>query len=239
MILDKIKRVDFPKDQYYQTEYEKRQIVLHHTVSGRGVKGDINWWAKGDKRRIATCIIIGWEGVPYQLFSSRFYGAHLGIKAKVFKENGIPYTWEKDGEKSRISNNRNLDRHSIGIEIDSWGALIEHEGKWHPWRWDSNLKKAVPRSTIVPKERVQIYPDGFKGFYGYEKYTDEQIRTCEELLVFWNRRYKIPLKYSIGIWVVNKNALSGDRGVYTHVSYRKDKSDCHPQPELIQMLKSL
>ncbi len=37
----------------------------------------------------------------------------------------------------------------------------------------------------------------------------------------------------------NKQALNGYHGVFTHVSYREDKSDCHPQPELIQMLKSI
>jgi hypothetical protein len=34
-------------------------------------------------------------------------------------------------------------------------------------------------------------------------------------------------------------ALSGTPGVWTHVSYRADKSDCHPQIELINALKEL
>jgi hypothetical protein len=41
------------------------------------------------------------------------------------------------------------------------------------------------------------------------------------------------------MWDVSKNALSGKPGIYTHVSYRKDKSDCVPQPELITALQSL
>ena len=41
------------------------------------------------------------------------------------------------------------------------------------------------------------------------------------------------------MWDISDKALAGEAGVWTHVSFRTDKSDCHPQPELIQMLKSL
>jgi hypothetical protein len=33
--------------------------------------------------------------------------------------------------------------------------------------------------------------------------------------------------------------LRGDKGIFTHVSYRKDKRDCHPQKELVEILKSI
>lgn len=38
---------------------------------------------------------------------------------------------------------------------------------------------------------------------------------------------------------LNSAALAGKPGVWTHVNFRKDKSDCHPQPQLIEMLISL
>lgn len=38
---------------------------------------------------------------------------------------------------------------------------------------------------------------------------------------------------------VNKEALNGLPGIWTHVNVRADKFDCSPQPELIAMLKSL
>jgi hypothetical protein len=41
------------------------------------------------------------------------------------------------------------------------------------------------------------------------------------------------------MWEVNKDAMSGKAGVWAHVSCRKDKVDVFPQPELIDMLKSL
>ena len=41
------------------------------------------------------------------------------------------------------------------------------------------------------------------------------------------------------MWEVSKNALSAVPGLYTHNSYRKDKSDISPQSKMIEMLKSL
>jgi len=32
--LSLIEAVDFPEEKYYPLEYQKKQIVLHHTVSG-------------------------------------------------------------------------------------------------------------------------------------------------------------------------------------------------------------
>jgi len=43
------------------------------------------------------------------------------------------------------------------------------------------------------------------------------------------------------MWDVSQRALSGEPGIWTHVSYRQKpgKTDCHPQPELIEMLKTI
>ena len=93
--------------------------------------------------------------------------------------------------------------------------------------------------NIKPIANVQEYSDGFKDYYGYEKYTDAQIESVRQLLVYWNEKYGIPLEYHEDMFDLSQNALNGDAGVWSHVSYRADKSDCHPQKELIDMLKSL
>jgi hypothetical protein len=41
------------------------------------------------------------------------------------------------------------------------------------------------------------------------------------------------------MWEVSKEALKSVPGIWSHTSVRSDKSDCHPQLELIAMLKSL
>ena len=227
--LGEIITVDFPDDQYYRVAHDKKQIVLHHTVSGQGVNGDINWW-RSTESRIATAIIVDWKGDIYQCFGSKYWGHHLGVKKSFLKSKGFA---------DYDTRNVELNKESIGIEIDAWGGLVRTNRQWYPAKWDKDLKKNVANTSVAPIQNVQEYPQGFRGFLGFEKYTDEQIEAVRQLLVFWNERYKIPLVYHEDMWDVSKKALGGDGGIWTHVSFRSDKSDCHPQPELIQMLKSL
>jgi N-acetyl-anhydromuramyl-L-alanine amidase AmpD len=215
--LNDIIQVEFPNDQYFREQTDKKQIVLHHTVSGQGVEGDIAWWRQ-TVERIGTAIIVGWDGEIYQCFSTKYWAHHLGTHA---------------------ANNTALNKASIGIEIDAWGALMESGGKWYPVKWDDVTKKNIPNTAIKAIQNVELYPAGFKGFYGFEKYTNAQIDAVKKLLIFWNERYGIPLDYNEDMWAISNVALSGKAGVWTHVSFREDKSDCHPQKELIDMLKSL
>ena len=215
--LQEIITVDFPEDQYIREATDKKQIVIHHTVSGQGVNGDIAWW-RSTADRVGTAIIVGWDGKIYQCFGSKYWAYHLGLKT---------------------ANNKALNMGSIGIEIDAWGGLVRTNRQWYPAKWDKDLKKFVADTRVAPIQNVQVYEQGFKGFYGFEKYTDAQIEAVRQLLVFWSERYKIPLEYKEDMWNISNKALAGESGVWTHVSFRTDKSDCHPQPELIKMLKSL
>lgn len=214
-ILKKIKVVDFPVEQYYDIVTPKHQIVLHHTVSGRGINGDMTTWLK-DTVRVATHIIIDWEGTPHQCFSSKFWGHHLGVKVEVFTKLKIP------------SKNLKLNQESISIEIDAYGGLKK----------DGEVWKTI-YGNVVPTKNVQVYEKAYRGYFGFEKYTDAQIETVRELLLLWKEKYNIPLTYNENMWEVNTDALTGKPGVWTHTSYRSDKSDCHPQPELVEMLKGL
>ena len=90
--------------KYYKDNFEKRQIVLHHTVSGPGIKGDLATW-EGFNSHIACCVIIGRDGKINQLFSSRYWGYHIGC-----------------GKAS-------LDKTSIAVELDNWGQLEERDGE--------------------------------------------------------------------------------------------------------------
>ena len=125
-------------------------------------------------------------------------------------------------------NNTSLNMQSIGIEICAWGPLKKVNGKYYSWA-----------GAEVPEEKVQVYAKPFKGSLYYEKYTEAEIESVRQLLVHWNKQFGIPLDYHADMWEVSERALSGKPGIWTHVSYRADKSDCHPQPELIEMLKSL
>lgn len=223
-ILDQsiIEQFNFPDSQYHKEIFNKLQCVLHHTSSGPGVEGDARWWLTTPER-VATCIIIGSKGKIYSCFDSRYWASHLGLNHP---------------------NNAMLQRHSIGIEIDSWGVLALIDGVYRSYT-----------GAAVPPDQVASYPQGFKTIpqstyfdqhhvtgqvaHFYQKYTDAQILSVAQLLELWGPHYNIPLHYNEDMFSLSDKALAGSPGVWTHVSFLAEKSDCHPQPELIDMLKSL
>lgn len=203
----------FPIGKYFRTKYNKNQIVLHHTVSGEGVSGDITHWIRS-KFRMGTCTIVGRRGDINQVFSSKYWAYHLGVRGSVYKKLNIKY-------------NRR-DMNSIGIEIDSYGGLRKGRNGWE-----------TVYGTPINDSRVIEYPEGYRGFYAFERYTDKQIEAVKDLLVYWGKQYGIPLKYNEDMWDVCRKPLMGYPGIWSHTSFRSEKSDCHPQIELISMLKSL
>jgi N-acetyl-anhydromuramyl-L-alanine amidase AmpD len=220
--LSKIKQVPLKDSEYFNEKAEKRQIVLHHTAGNSSGVNTINNWNTDGRGRIATCVCISGKGAKnsadgeiVQAFSSRAWAYHLGLKQEVFKAFKVPY--------------QSLDKISIGIEICAWGCLTKKGEKYYNY---------VNRE--VPLDEVCILDEPYKGFKHYHKYTDAQIESVRQLLLYWNEVYGIPLDYNEDdMWDLSKNAISGEKGLFTHNSYRKDKTDVFPQPELIQMLKSL
>jgi N-acetyl-anhydromuramyl-L-alanine amidase AmpD len=220
----RIIQVDFPDNKYYKTEYRKNQVCLHHTVSGNKVDGDINEF-KNSIQNVSTCVIIDRTGMIYQLYPSKYWAYHLGIQEKDLNNLGIKLY-------------KNLNTTCIGIEIDSWGGLVKHEnGKFYPALYNNgNLYANVNAGEVT---NYIEYPKGYRGFFAFEKYTNEQIESVKQLLLYWHEVYGIKLDYNEDMWDLSSKALNGVDGIWTHVSFRSDKSDCHPQPELIDMLKSL
>jgi len=218
----KIKEI--PWTRYKRETYQKTQIVLHHTVSGDRITGDLKTWEQW--RSIATSIIIDRDGTINQLFSSKYWAHHIGAGSE------------------------NLDKMSIGVELDNWGGLVKGNGDFIQFgkRSDGspNIVKtnsgdfyaAYGNKVSCP---VTEYETEFRGYTYFESYPDVQLISLGELLRLWNQRYMIPLTYHPDMWQKTQNALQGMSGVWAHVSYRnpEDKQDAHPQPELIEMLKTI
>ena len=72
-----------------------------------------------------------------------------------------------------------------------------------------------------------------------EKYSEKQLASLQELLLFLTKKHLISRKYNENFFDQNKIALSGTPGIWGHVSFRSDKSDPHPQKELVDLLKNL
>lgn len=221
--ISKIKQVPLQESQYVKEVTEKKQIVLHHTAGNSSGPGTIKMWNSDDRGRIATCVVISgkgqskdtYDGEICQAFSSKHWAWHLGIKADVFRSKGL----------QQIA----IDKHAIGIEICSWGPLDKVGDKFYNY---------VDRE--IPADQVTELDVPYKGHKYYHRYTDAQIESVKNLLMYWRDTYGIDLTYrEDDMWTVSTRALKGEQGVYTHNSYRKDKTDIHPCPRMIAMLKSL
>ena len=216
-VVDKITQSPLSEDQYFKEVHPKSQIYLHHTAGNSNPYNVVKDWQTDSRGRIATCVVIGGEGYDgeiVQTFTSKYWAYHLGVKSSVFANYGLPHT--------------TLDKTSIGIEICSWGQLTEKDGKYYNY-----VNREVPPSQVCTLDTP------FKGYKHFHKYTNAQIQAVKELLLYWKDLYKIPIEYKEDIWQVTKRALSNQPGLFTHNSVRADKVDVFPQPDLIQMLKSL
>lgn len=208
---------EFPSSEYYKQLYEKSQIVLHHTVSnGSTAKGDIAWW-KSDKSRVATSMIITEDGINHQCFHPKYWAHALGLKRAYLKSKGF---------EDYLYRNKVLNQRAIQIEIDSLGPVNE-------------LGHSVAYGKKLRTKEIVEYSDKYRGYQFFERYTDEALETLYYGLKSLGKIYEIPLNYNSDMWDVHQEALDGCSGIWSHTSFRPDKSDCHPQKELIQVLEAL
>jgi N-acetyl-anhydromuramyl-L-alanine amidase AmpD len=211
--ISKIKQVRLKESQYFAEESAKTQIYLHHTAGNGNAEAVSRYW-NGTSDRVATAFVVGQDGLIVQCFSSKHWAWHLGISKAEFKGQGAKY--------------QNLDKASVGIEVCNWGYLKEKDGKFYNYV-----------NTRVPESMVTTLDEPFKGYKHWYKYTDAQIESTRQLLVYLCDTYNIPREYRAQIFSLDKEAFKGTPGIYTHNSVRKDKSDIYPCPRIIQMLENL
>lgn len=232
---DEITQFRLPENEYFQEKATKKQIYIHHTASWGSGAGAIAWWKQdhnkdGSPRKVGTFMCIsGYKNHPshkhtdgelVQAFSSAHWAYHLGVSS---------------------SNSLQLNKESIGIELTNWGQLKPlKDGTFVPADFYKSDESSIDSKFKITSEKVVEYKDGFKGFNFYERYTDEQILSLKKLLLYLCKSYNITKTYHEDMFGFSQKALDGEPGIWTHVSVRTSgKWDCHPQPELIEMLKSL
>jgi N-acetyl-anhydromuramyl-L-alanine amidase AmpD len=209
----KIVQQRLSKDQFLQEEHPKKQIYLHHTAGG-GNPIAVAKYFEQKEGKVATAFVIGEKGTIVQLFSSKHWAYHLGLKPEVFAEMGVTY--------------RSLDKISIGIEICNYGPLKKQNGYFVNY-----VGGRVDRSQVTELNGK------YKGHIFWQKYTDAQIESTRQLLVYLCDTYGISKEYFDSIFDIDKRALKGENGIFTHNSVRHDKSDIYPCPRMIEMLKNL
>jgi N-acetyl-anhydromuramyl-L-alanine amidase AmpD len=211
--ISKIKQARLKESQFFAELSLKTQIYLHHTAGGGNAEAVSRYW-NGNTERIATAFIIGADGLIVQCFSSKHWAWHLGVGQKEFKAQGVPY--------------KNLNKTSVGIEVCNWGYLKEKNGHFYNY-----VNARVPDSMVTTLETP------YKGYKHWYKYTDAQIESTRQLLVYLCETYDIPKDYRSEIFGLDIEAFKNTKGIYTHNSVRKDKSDIYPCPRMIEMLKKL
>lgn len=211
--ITKIVQQRLSNDQFIQELHPKKQIYLHHTAGGGNPIAVANYFQQKEGK-VATAFVIGEKGTIVQLFSSKHWAYHLGLKPEVFSEMGVTY--------------RSLDKISIGIEICNYGPLKKQNGYFINY-----VGGRVDRSQVTELNGK------YKGHIWWQKYTDAQIESTRQLLVYLCDTYGISKQYFDSIFDIDKRALKGENGIFTHNSVRHDKSDIYPCPRMIEMLKNL
>lgn len=226
-LLLNVKQVPF-ESNYFKSSYAKRQILWHHSAGWDNARGMFKWWMRDGRTHVATAIGIEDDGAVYKGFDESYWAASIGCKAEVFRKHGIPLKWSKNRRGRWYStNNRTLDKGVVAVEVCNWGYLKRKRKKYYSWA-----------DAVIPEENVIEL--NYKGQKYFEIYTDEEIKALKHWTILMAIRFNIPIYYDEDkYWTVNKDALSGVKGIYTHNSYREDKTDVSPQPKLISMAKSL
>lgn len=221
-ILLKVQNIDF-EGFYFKQEFRKNQIIWHHSAGWDNARGMFDWWKKDGATHVATAIGISDDGTVWRGFDEKWWSASIGCKSSVFTSNGIPLQYRN----GRIINNQALDEGSVAVEICNWGGpLTLRDGKYYTWS-----------GATLPVEKVIEL--NYKGKF-FEVYTDAEISALKYWTLLNCMRFEIPLDYSYeDFFAVSKKALSGQKGIFTHNSYRSDKNDVSPQPKLIEMAKNL
>lgn len=147
-----------------------------------------------------------------------------------------PYLIERDGTILEVfdpkywayalglTNGTAIEKKTIHIELCNWGGLSMVGGKFY--RGVGKSMKEIPASKVV------TYKNAHRGFKYFEKYTDAQIKSLIFLIDDLVKRFSIKISDVEKFWYFGAQT----KGLISHTTVRKDKSDIHPQPELIKAI---
>ncbi len=222
-------------NEYYKEVIEKDCIFLHHTAGAALPDYVIAGWerdksSRGGVLRVGTAFVIGrttdgaknFDGAVYRAFKAKYWAHHLGTSRP----------------KYRMSNTQ-LNSKSIGIEICSFGpltrAIEEGEEKFY-------VQLSATRRVYIPKEDVCELDKPWREHKYFQKYTDAQLASTKKLLLDLIKLFELKIEnrvYDRDWFDLKWDSLNGGGGLWTHCQVREDKTDCFPQPELIDMLNEL
>lgn len=226
-----------PSNEYFKGPTKKRWIFLHHTAGWDNPYNTINGWRGDAQGKIATEFVIGgqkitdgsdkYDGEIVRSFPNGGYAWHIGV------------------------GNTEMHRNSVGIEVCNFGYLTKG------YYFKGNIKiQGDPNTfytyvgTKVHPNQVEILPKAFRGYKYWHKYSDAQIKSLRDLILYIAKRDNIDIKKGLQELINMKNGFDAFNhynvsdcikvhGLWSHTNCRRDKFDMFPQPELIEMIKNL
>ena len=207
--------------EYLNASIKPEWLFLHHTAGWNNPYAVIEQWNSDSRGPIGSEFVMG----------------GLSIKGNDDKYDGeivqaFPHgNW---GYHLGVNGSQKMHKNSIAIEVCNFGYLKDG--------------KTYAGSTVNPSEIVEL-SKSFRGYETWQRYSDKQISTLRELIIFIGERDGIDIRKGLPSLVKTKGADAFDfnvdayygriKGVWTHTNIRKDKSDMFPQQELMDMLVSL
>jgi len=125
-------------------------------------------------------------------------------------------------------------------QIESTRQLIHYLGDKFNINVTKGMKRIINKSLKMPKELDLLGKQKWLNTQGYLGSNSKKLK--EDGLDGLKTQYAINsyLHDKEGdAFAINKQALKGAEGVWTHTNVRKDKFDLSPQPKLIKMLSEL
>ena len=225
-----IDRQYLDKDEYVRDygKIEPLGFFIHHTAGWDNPFNTVSNWNRDKRGRVATQYCIGgtnvkgkeakYDGVVVECFPNNYLGWHLG---KV--------------------GNFQISKMSGGVELNNFGYLKKKGDKYYTYV-----------NTEVKSEYVCDLGYKFRGHQYWHAYSDKQIESLRLLILHLKDIYPkmdlengIPKMLKEGVhpkeaFEFNEDAYNAKQfGLWSHTSVRKDKFDCFPQEELVNMLSSL
>lgn len=213
-------------DEYFSGPNKPEYLFLHHTAGGANPFATAKQWNDDTRGRIATEFLIGGPSVNGKETK------HDGVIVKCLPDGAYANHLGKNGSQHMHTN-------SVGIEVCNFGPLTKV----------GSIFKTYSGAIVHPDQVCDLGFE-FRGFRYYHKYSAAQIESLRELILFIADRDGIDIKKGLVEWLKTETpavafdykdaAFKGNvKGMLSHTSTRKDKSDMAPQPDLIAMLKSL
>lgn len=215
-----IKKYWMPENTYFKGPVPKNWIFLHHTAGGPNPYQVADMWARDNRGNVATEYILGGQNVSNG--NNKFDGQLI----QCFPEGG--YGWHTG------TGNSVMHRNSVGIEVCSMGQIV-------------NGKTYV--NTPADSSQIIKLAKPFRGYQYWHNYSDSQIITLKNWILFIANKYNIDPRVGLVQWVKEKGADGFDvldltkanstPGMYSHTNVIRGKVDMYPHPDLIDMLLSL